>query len=145
MGKRNKRNPSTSESFQRKSGQKKFRKDGLEKAKKIVFGLSMKDSNQGENYEEDQLLSKTLTRLQALCSMTIEEAKKQQIIKEYSSEIPEGSTFERPKHIPEDTKWSSIRIQGKVRVIGFIEEDFIFQVVFLDKKHEFYPSKKKNT
>ena len=148
MSKNDRKNSVNSKGFQRKSGQKSFRKEGLKRAKNIVFGLSYKDNNQGQNYkdwESEELLSQTISRLQALCSMTMEQAKQQQIIKEYDAEMPEGTTFERPKHIPEDIKWASIRIQGKVRVIGFIEDNFVFQIVFLDKEHEFYPSKKKHT
>jgi len=77
MGKK-KKNSLNSKDLQRKSGVRSLRQEGLEKAKKIVFGLSMKDNNQGEDYEnweDNKLLAKTLRRLQALCSMTMEDAK----------------------------------------------------------------------
>jgi len=47
--------------------------------------------------------------------------------------------------LPEDTEWASIRIQGKERIIGFVEKGFIFQIVFLDKEHLYYPSNKKHS
>ncbi len=148
MGKSNKNKKRTRASLTRKSKGLEIKKEGLNDPPKLVFGFSMLDINQGQNYkdwEESEILSKALLRIQGLCSMTAKEAKQQQIIKEYGNEIPKGSDFERPKHIPEDIKWASIRIQGKERIIGYLEDNYIFQVVFLDKEHSFYPSKKKNT
>jgi len=148
MGKKNKNRKINPASLKRTSKRLERKTDGLNKPRKIVFGLSMLDAGQGQNYEdweEHKILSKALLRVQGLCSMTAQEAKQQQIIKEYGKDIPEGSTFEKPKHIPEDINWASIRIQGKERIIGYLEGNYIFQVVFLDKEHEFYPSEKKNT
>ncbi|MEZ5044908.1 MAG: hypothetical protein R2828_33730 [Saprospiraceae bacterium] len=148
MGKNDRLKKLSSKDIQRKSGHLEVKKDGLNKARKIVFSLALLDNSQGQNYEdweEYKLLSKALSRIQSLCSMTAEEAKQQQIIKEYSKEIPVDSRFKRPNHIPEGISWISLRIQAKVRIIGFLEENYIFQIVFLDKEHQFYPSKKKNT
>lgn len=83
--------------------------------------------------------------MQGLCSMTVFEAKQSKLIKEYGTGIPAGSAFSQPKHIPEDTSCCSIRIGAAIRIIGYIEAEHIFQVVFLDKEHQFYPSTKKNT
>lgn len=148
MGKNNKNRKLNPASLRRQSKGLSRKEIGLNKPRKLVFGLSMLDANQGQSYEdweEYKVLSKALSRIQGLCSMTANEAKQQQIIKEYGSDIPEGSSFEKPKHIPDDVNWASIRIQGKERIIGYLEENYIFQVVFLDKEHSFYPSKKKNT
>jgi len=148
MGKNNKNRRVNPASLNRRSKKLERKSDGLNKPRKIVFGLSMLDGGQGqsfENWEEHKILSKALSRVQGLCTMTVNDAKQKQIIKEYGKEIPEGSTFERPKHIPEDINWASIRIQGKERIIGYLEDNYIFQVVFLDKEHGFYPSNKKNT
>ncbi|MFT6337185.1 MAG: hypothetical protein ACJATI_003947 [Halioglobus sp.] len=148
MGKSDKRKKLNKSALQRKSKQLEVKKEGLTKARKVVIGLALLDNTQGqdyENWEEYQLLSKALSRIQGLCSMTVEEAKRQQIIKEYDYEVPDGSKFVRPKHIAEDIRWASLRIQAKVRIIGFLEDGYIFQIVFLDKEHEFYPSTKKKT
>jgi len=148
MGKNNKKKKNSFKDLQRKSKNLDKRQEGLKRHRKIVFGLSMLDGNQEESYkdwEDYKLLSKALSKFQGLSSMTVEKAKEEQILKIYGNEIPEGSTFKHPKHIPEAINWASIKIQGKVRVIGFLEENYIFQVVFLDKDHGFYPSKKKNT
>lgn len=148
MGKRDKTKRRGLKALERKVGRLEQRDQGLNKPRKLVFGLSLLDNSQGQDYEdweEYKLLSKALSRIQGICSMTVDEAKQSQLIKEYGPGIPDGSGFTKPKHIPEDTSWCSIRIQSKVRVIGFIESNYIFQIVFLDKEHEFYPSKKKNT
>lgn len=148
MGKSSRKNKLNKSDLQRKNGDLEQKKGGLKKLQKIVFATSLLDKSQGQDYEiweQESILSKALSTLQGLCSMTMNEAKQQQIIKEYTSEIPEGSNFEHPKHIPEGINWASIRVQGKIRIIGFVEENYIFQIVFLDKEHEFYPSVKKNT
>ena len=148
MGKNNRKNRLNKSDLQRKNGKLEQKKEGLKKLQKIVFGTALLDSSQGQNYENwegESILSKALSTLQGLCSMTMNEAKQQQIIKEYTSEIPEGSDFEHPKHVSEDINWASIRVQGKIRIVGFVEENYIFQIVFLDKEHKFYPSVKKNT
>ncbi len=146
MGKKNRKKQLAQ--LQRQSRNLEEKTQGLKRPRNLIFGLAMVDGSQGQNYEkweEYQLLSKALSRIQGLCSMTANEAKQQQIIKEYGSEIPDNSKFTRPKHVPEEIVWASIRIQGKERIIGYLEENYIFQVVFFDKEHDFYPSKKKNT
>jgi len=148
MGKNSKKKRLSFKDLQRQSGQLEVRKAGLIKAKKVVVSLALLDNSQGQDYEdweEYKLLSKALSRIQGLCTMTADEAKQQQIIKEYNNKIPEGSKFEKPKHIAEDIRWASLRIQAKVRIIGFLEDNYIFQIVFLDKEHHFYSSPEKNT
>ena len=75
----------------------------------------------------------------------MQDAIQSKILKIYGKEIPKDSNFKLPKYINEEIEWASLRIQGKERIIGYIEDDFIFNIVFLDMEHEFYPSKKKNT
>lgn len=148
MGKTNRKRKRKSGQLERLAGNLQLRNEGVERTRKIVFGLSQIDNAQGQSFEDwetYQLLAKALSRFQGICSMTIDEAKQKQIIKTYGTQMPEGSAFVRPKHIAEDTVWCSIRIQAKIRIIGYIESNYIFQVVFLDKNHEFYPSNKKHT
>jgi len=148
MGKKNRKNRQSRANLQRRKGNKDLRSGGLDRRRNLVFSLAMLDRNQGQNYEdweEHQLLSKALNRIQGVCSMTYHEALQSEIISVYTSDMPPKTEFERPKHIPEDIIWASIRIQGQERIIGYIENGYIFQVVFLDKNHMFYPSEKKNT
>lgn len=145
MGKKNKH---IKKKLQRSKASVDLRTEGLKRSKLLVFSLKNLDRTQGQkcnDWEAEQLLSKALERVQGLCSMTVHEAIDSQILKIYGNALPKDSNFSWPKHIPDDIEWARIAIQGQERIIGYIEYDHIFQVVFLDKNHEFYPSKKKNT
>jgi hypothetical protein len=58
------------------------------------------------------------------------------------------SDFSHPTHIPCDVEWARFRLEGDMRLIGFLvnkeicERDLIapniFYVVFLDENHKFY-------
>lgn len=115
-----------------------------------LIALSFKDfdRNQGQSFkewEDDNLLSLAMTKLQEICQLTLNEAKSKQIIKLYTKVgFPPESNFYHPKHVLPDVIWCSLHIQGKECVIGYFE-DFIFHVIFLDKDHEFWITKKKNT
>lgn len=65
--------------------------------------------------------------------------------KEYGlwEEIPKNE-FERPEYIEEEALWSSMHIKSKECLI-FHREDNVFNLVFIDTEHKFYPSKKKHT
>ncbi len=114
----------------------------------IVFSFKDFDRNQGQNFEEwehDQLLAMAINKLRETCQMTVGQAIAQQIIKPYTKVgFPPESGFYHPKHILPDIIWCSMHIQGKECVIGYFEEN-IFHIVFLDKDHEFWITKKKNT
>ena len=66
-----------------------------------------------------------------------------QFIKVYDN-FPVNSDFIHPKYVPAGVKWSTIRIKGKERIVGYLEEN-IFYVVFLDKDHRFWITEKKHT
>ena len=63
------------------------------------------------------------------------------------------SDFVHPRHVPHDVEWGRFRLEGTVRLIGFVIPDSLsdkkdkdgnrfctntFYVVFLDKDHRFY-------
>jgi len=144
-------NKSKFESRNTASYKREVKKIDLKTGKKDpLIALSFKDfdRNQGQSFkewEEGNLLSLAMTKLQEICQLTLNEAKSKQIIKQYTKVgFPPESNFYHPKHVPADVIWCSLHIQGKECVIGYFE-DFIFQVVFLDKDHEFWITKKKNT
>jgi len=144
----NRFNNRNSKTFLRQRKNLSIKNQGQVKKEILVFGFSNIDRSQGQKFvdwEEFKLLSKALERIAGLSSMTLEQAVTEQIIKIYGKGMPPKSGFTFPKHIPEDIEWASIRIQGQERIIGFIEKGYIFQVVFMDKEHQFYPSKKKHT
>jgi len=137
-----------SKNYQRSKKSLELRKEGLKPKPFLVFSLRFLDKSQGESpeiWEDNKILSKAINRFQGLCSMTVVDATQQQILKIYGTEIPKDSGFKHPKYLDEDIEWASIRVQGKERIIGFLESGFVFHIVFFDMEHDFYPSKKKNT
>lgn len=54
---------------------------------------------------------------------------------------PEKTRFVHPQHVPEDACWARIHITGKAVLAGHIVEDTFF-IVFLDKTHKFYLTKR---
>lgn len=144
----NRLNERNSKTYLRQRKNLPIKNQGQVKKETLVFGFTNIDRSQGQKFadwEELKLLSKALERISGLSSMTLEQAVTEQIIKIYGKGMPPKSGFIFPKHIPEDIEWASIRIQGQERIIGFIEKGYIFQVVFMDKEHQFYPSNKKHT
>ncbi len=66
--------------------------------------------------------------------------------------FPKNSDFYHPKHVPADVKWARLRLEGDMRLIGFMIDkndaqkfqlnSDVFYIVFLDLYHRFYISKK---
>lgn len=114
----------------------------------IVFSFKDFDRNQGQGFKEweiEELLANACEKLAGISQLTVAQALNQQIIKVYTKvDFPPNSAFTHPPHVPEGVKWAAMRIQGKERIIGYFEEN-IFQIVFLDKDHEFWKTGKKNT
>lgn len=114
----------------------------------IVLSFKNFDINQNQSFDDweaEQLLSVAINKLRALCQYTIPQATNAGMLKIYTKvPFPPESGFEHPKHIPPDIDWCSMHIGNKPCVIGYFEDN-IFQIVFLDKEHEFWISKKKNT
>jgi len=114
----------------------------------IVLSFRNFDRNQGQSFKEwelSNLLALAVEKLSAVCNKTVGQATAEQIIKPYTKVgFPPESNFIYPLHVPPDVIWCSMHIQGKECVIGYFEEN-IFNVVFLDAKHEFWKSEKKHT
>lgn len=76
---------------------------------------------------------------------------------EIYGKVPSHSEFTHPKHVPHDVEWARFRLEGRVRLIGFVlpskyHNDIhprtgcrydcnTFYVVFLDRNHKFYLTK----
>lgn len=118
----------------------------------IVFSFKDFDRNQGQSFKEwekEEILALACEKLISLSQYTVAQALQQQIIKIYGN-FPPKSNFSHPRHVPEDVKWASFRIQGKERIIGYFsdeedDDDNVFYIVFLDKDHRFWITEKKNT
>lgn len=120
--------------------------EALEKLNR-TFAVSFKhlDKTQGqtfEDWEKEGLLVNMLNTLSDYCKNTMQ-GNKGKNFKEYGY-FPLRSKFKHPKHVPQDVNWASLHLSGRVCLGGYIDEN-VFNVVFLDKNHEFWISEKKYT
>jgi hypothetical protein len=109
----------------------------------LVLSFKDLDRNQGQRpsvWEERKLLALVIEHLQGLCHQTPADAKRLGLLHHYGPNcIPKDSGFTHPRHVPLDAEWCSIRVQGRPRVIGYIDDNILY-IVFLDIDHEFWPS-----
>ncbi len=148
MRKNKKFEAKVSKEYERKPKNLTLKKNGLEPKKKIVFSLRYFDRTQGhppETWRDSKIFAKAWNKINGICDMTINGAIQNEILTIYDKGIPKGSAYTHPKHIDEDTEWASLRVGGKERIIGYIEDGYIFNIVFFDMEHKFYPSTKKHT
>ncbi len=143
-GKRNKFKARSNSSYKREVNSIELRKGKKEPL--IVLSFKDFDRNQGQSFKDwelDELLALAVSKLQEVCQLTVGQATAQHIIKPYTKVgFPPNSKFTYPKHILPDVIWCSMHIKGKECVIGYFEDN-IFNVVFLDKEHEFWVCEKK--
>lgn len=144
MGKNSKFNLRKASSFNRNSKKVETRQGKREPL--IVLSFRDFDRNQGqsfEEWEEERLLALAISKLREICQLTVGQATSQQIIKPYTKVgFPPNSDFTHPRHVLPDIIWCSMHIQGKECVIGHFEDN-IFHLVFLDKEHQFWKTKKR--
>lgn len=146
MGKGNKFNERKASSYKRELKGIETRQGRREPL--IVLSFKDFDRNQGQSFQEWEdvkLLALAISKLREICQLTVGQATAQKIIKAYTKVgFPPESGFEHPKHVLPDVTWCSMHIQGKECVVGYFEDN-VFQVVFLDKDHEFWKTEKKRT
>ncbi|MDM8565306.1 hypothetical protein QUF74_06595 [Candidatus Halobeggiatoa sp. HSG11] len=95
-------------------------------------------------WDGENILASLLERIKDLSKLTRDEAINQQQIKIYG-DFPVKTDFAHPSYIDKHVAWGVIEgIDGKKRVAGYIVEN-TFYIVFLDKEHQFWLSKKKHT
>ncbi|QTA85781.1 hypothetical protein [Desulfonema magnum] len=141
----------TDRSFQKKSNCRDERV-AIVDIDKITFSFKDVISNHPkgnmqsfESWQKDKILSKLLEKLRYLSELTIQEAKQQGFITEYNK-FPDNTDFKCPKQFKDGARWSVIKkITGqKTRIVRHIVDN-IFYIVFLDKDHQFWKTKKKHT
>ncbi|TGN99701.1 hypothetical protein PN36_35005 [Candidatus Thiomargarita nelsonii] len=116
----------------------------------VVFSFRSLDSSQHlketfECWEKEKLLVKLLNKIRAVSQKTMSEAMIDRIIKIYDSFPPKDKTaYSVPNYLSEELQWASMHLQGKAVIAGHVVEN-IFYIVFLDREHKFWKSKKKNT
>lgn len=100
------------------------------------YGSSFKD------WQKCGLLSKALEVLQGYCCSPLRTQIDGVKFSIYDSFPPEDKTlFQFPKNVPEDAHWARIHVTGAAVLIGHIVND-TFYIVFLDKTHKFYLTKR---
>lgn len=120
---------------------------------KIVFSLQYFDPTQPKKdlqtyatWQDDGRLADLMERLESVSKCSIKQAIQRGLIKRYHNFPPTGKTdFKCPSEF-EDNPWFVImKIGGqKARVAGVVVGN-IFHIVFLDRNHRFWISKKKHT
>lgn len=100
--------------------------------------------NKLHNYSKESLLYWTQQRIGARSNTVLE----------IYGKFPVNSEFTHPKHVPHQALWGRFRLEGRIRLIGFVlpseyhhrphprtRQVFdcnTFYVVFLDENHRFY-------
>ena len=108
-----------------------------------------------QQWIEDGLISPFIHRMKDACSQKARDAVSRQVIKIYGKfpENPKGfnkntkiTEFKCPSNLSEINTWGVLKnIGGQISVaVGFLTGN-VFNIVFLDKDHKFYISRKKNT
>lgn len=137
----------------------------IEQKMKFNFHYFTHGKNAGQNFEEwneqpgKSAIVKLLEKLKSYCEQPLTHWKTQRLesgnVLEIYNKFPAHSTFKHPKCVPSDVCWGRFRLGGTERLAGFVVPQNIakennlrfdqntFYVVFLDKNHEFYPTKMK--
>jgi hypothetical protein len=113
--------------------------------REMVFSLRDFDYTQGQTFTEWQdgkILDVMMDKLREYCRKTLPEAQQARLT--IYGEFPPESKFKAPVFIPQNAQWASLHIQGKECVAGHLVDN-TFYIVFLDREHEFWPSKLKHT
>lgn len=133
---------SNSKRYERKRGK---RLAVGQKVTTITFSLVKLDINQGQSiddWEKEELLSSLCKMMRQVGQYNSSQVLASQMIKQYTKVgFPPNSEFDEPKHVS-PTYWAVIHIKPKSKevVVGYLEDE-VFYIVFLDKEHEFWPTK----
>lgn len=120
------------------------------------FDNSQQAGQDFNNWTHEQLI-KLLNKLKHYCGNTIQFWQQQKIgggkqsVLEIYDNFPRKSEFCHPRHVPFDVSWARFRLEGDMRLIGFVLpgnecanygiSPNTFYIVFLDDKHKFYISR----
>ena len=103
---------------------------------------SQKYASSFRDWQKAGLLSKMLELLQGYCCRPLLAQIDGDKFSTYQGfPPPEKTLFEFPSHVPEDANWARIHINGPSVIIGHIVND-TFYVIFLDKTHKFWLTKR---
>lgn len=100
------------------------------------YGSGFKD------WQKEGLLSKAMEVLQGLCCSPLWSQINTDKFSVYGSFPPPDKTkFNYPQNVPEDALWGRIHVTGPAVIVGHIVRN-TFYVVFLDKTHKFFLTKR---
>jgi hypothetical protein len=128
--------------YERKRGKREA--VGL-KIRTITFSWIKLDINQGQSideWENQGLLSDLCKIMSQIGQYNTTQVFAKQMIKQYTKVgFPPNSDFDEPSHVS-PLYWAVIHIKPKSKevVAGYIDDD-TFYIVFLDKEHQFWPTK----
>ena len=114
------------------------------RGKTISFSWTKLDQNQGQSikeWEDNGLLSQLCERMRQIGQEEATSALTQRMIKQYTKVgFPPDSEFKVPKHVAPEY-WAVIHVKPKSKAVvaGYLDDD-VFQIVFLDMDHKFWPS-----
>lgn len=111
----------------------------------FLISFRYMDRNQGQTldeWQEDGILARAIDKLRNYCCGPLKSHVGNGLV--VYGNFPKESEFEQPDHVPEDAEWARIHITGTQVVAGYVNKN-VFNVVFLDKNHGFYITKKKHT
>jgi len=148
------KNRKRTKSFSQRLENNREERKTLESKELLTFSFKDLDETQPKDkpqsiasWAQAGLLTPFLEKLRALSKLTRNEAENQKLIKIYG-DFPESKVtkFFYPKHVKENITWGVVKNIGgqKGVVAGYIVEN-TFYIVFLDKEHQFWISKKKHT
>lgn len=139
-----KRKPASTEIVQSLSTKRTNLDTGLSENFKISFvhmDTRQKCASTFRDWQNDKLLSHAMDVLASYCKRPLLEQLSDKFTLYGSFPEPDFTRFKCPTFIPEDAKWARIHVNGKSIIAGHIINE-TFYVVFLDKHHHFYLTKK---
>ena len=138
----------------KKNKQKSIIKETLEAKKSVhdtlenfkvslqFIDTSQKFGSSFNDWQKSGLLAKMLECFQGYCSSPLLKQVDGDKFTIYGNFPPKEKTrFKFPDFVPEDANWARIHITGAAVVAGHIVKD-TFYVVFLDKTHKFWLTKR---
>lgn len=94
------------------------------------------------DWQNDGLLAKALDVLKGYCQRPLQEQIDGDKFAMYNEFPPKDKTdFSFPKNVPEDAHWARIHVNGRSVIVGHVVNNTFF-IVFLDKNHRFWLTKR---
>lgn len=142
-----------------------FPKESVETTYKTIKGLlsfnfKYLDSSQGQKFSNltKEQFSKLIEKLRWFSSEDRKHWESERIgnkdgrVLSVYNDFPQKSAFHHPDYVPAGVKWARFRLEGDMRLVGFVidKDDVeklglnqdVFYIVFLDLYHKFYISEK---